>query len=236
MDIPQSVSKSVADFYDHYSQAWDVSRSAPWPGWQQSWQLISQELPANFSCLDLGCGNGRYLKFLLTQTPKLGEYLGLDISRGLLNIASGRFEAANIEFQQRDLSQPWELDRKFDLVSAIAVLHHIPTQEQRVQFIESAANSLQPGGLLLFSIWDFWQDSATPGRIAKPQGQTGPGDYWLSWSAAKEKLRFAHAFSEQELSELLEASGMELLQKFSADGKNAKLNQYYILKNTSAHS
>ena len=49
-------------FYRENADAFDVTRRVPWPGWNR----LAEFLPATgpLSTLDLGCGNGRFLRWL----------------------------------------------------------------------------------------------------------------------------------------------------------------------------
>lgn len=45
----------------------------------------------------------------------------------------------------------------FDAVICIAVIHHLSTEERRVQAIEEMARILRPGGLMLVYVWAMEQ-------------------------------------------------------------------------------
>jgi len=71
--------------------------------------------------LDLGCGNGRLYKLL---EDKNIDYTGIDSSQKLIDIA--RFQFSKAKFLLGDaLSLPFK-KQKFDVIFAIAFLHHIP--------------------------------------------------------------------------------------------------------------
>jgi SAM-dependent methyltransferase len=86
----------------------------------------SQVLPVLFevfkpqSILDVGCGLGNWIE--VAKKMGVPEVIGVDgdyVNRSLLKI-----EAA--EFVERDLKQPFDLNRKFDVSICLEVAEHLP--------------------------------------------------------------------------------------------------------------
>jgi SAM-dependent methyltransferase len=80
--------------------------------------VIDQTHPR--SVLDVGCGQGAWL----AVWAELGitEFLGLDgvqVDQKMLMIPRQRFRAL-------DLANPWQLNRRFDLVQSLEVAEHLP--------------------------------------------------------------------------------------------------------------
>lgn len=72
--------------------------------------------------LELGCGTGRVTHRLLAAK----HILALDVSEGMLSIAKRRLNQTHIQFEQRDLDQPWGLsDTHFQVLVSALVLEHI---------------------------------------------------------------------------------------------------------------
>lgn len=105
-------------------------------------QTVKQVLTGNDQkIMDLGCGAGFSAEYL---EGRFGEYLGVDYSEKLIdlakkhvNVANAKFEAANI----RDL----DLADSFDGAFMIGVLHHLTQPDETVQ---SVVDCLKPGGWL----------------------------------------------------------------------------------------
>ncbi|GAB4128582.1 MAG: hypothetical protein OHK0045_02990 [Raineya sp.] len=110
----------------------------------QSAELI---LPIVFSLigvptnvLDVGCGNGSWLKVL----EKYGvSYQGIDGS----HVSEKNFLADYACFRAEDLSRPFHLHKKYDLVLSLEVAEHLPLEAADV-FIE---NLVKHGDTILFS-------------------------------------------------------------------------------------
>jgi len=100
--------------------------------------------------LDIGTGTGRILEVL---GPKVGNGIGVDLSREMLRLARSRLERAglrNCSVRQGDMYRlPWPA-RSFDAVTIHQVLHYA---ERPAAAIAEAARVLRPGGRL--AVVDF---------------------------------------------------------------------------------
>lgn len=92
--------------------------------------------------LDVGCGPGETDAYLVDE---LGELHGVDISEGLLDTARDRNPGVTYMLYDGD-RLPFD-DRRFDLVFAICVVHHVPPTHWR-RFVAELSRVLRPGGLL----------------------------------------------------------------------------------------
>jgi hypothetical protein len=91
-----------------------------------------------------GCGNGRYL-----DVNPLIFKVGCDRSEGLIDICRERgFDA----FIADGLLLPYR-SAGFDAVISIAVLHHLSTQEHRIQAVKELVRIARPGAHVLIYVW-----------------------------------------------------------------------------------
>ncbi len=92
------------------------------------------------SLIDLGCGQG----FLAGEIPDKVRYVGVDIGKDLLSIASQHHKRA--EFYERDLAKPLDIPEKpFTHGIFLLSLQNIPDLKTA---IESGSRYLAPGGRL----------------------------------------------------------------------------------------
>jgi ubiquinone/menaquinone biosynthesis C-methylase UbiE len=90
--------------------------------------------------LEVGCGTGHWLALLSDQIKSV---FGLDLSSGMLLQAGRRKLPAELT-QGRAEQLPFQTNA-FDLISCVNAVHHFRQPEL---FVQEAARSLRPGGLL----------------------------------------------------------------------------------------
>lgn len=225
-------------FYTQNAASFSASRQSPWKGWSQLVPYFPREA---FDLLDVGCGNGRFERFLLQHTLALSSYTGLDASPVLLKIAREHVSTLPhiSTYKPLDLTLPksWPpISRGFDVVVMLAVLHHIPSRTLRLELVEHMASLLRPKGVLIISLWHYESDARFQRKIIPwdqvpeiPHSELEAGDYVLSWNNDFTIMRYVHVFSELEVQEVVSSSGLHQIKAFWADGQNQGLNQYLVL-------
>ena len=89
------------EFYNRFGDQFSATRQRLQPGVRK----ILETIQADVSVLDLGCGNGHFLRELNRRGHK-AALLGVDFSLPLLRDAES---APGVEFREVDLSQ-WTVD------------------------------------------------------------------------------------------------------------------------------
>jgi SAM-dependent methyltransferase len=113
------------------------------------------------SVLDIGCGVGAWLS--VHRTLGVTETVGVDgdyVDRSLLQIA-------NTDFLARDIAQPFDLGRRFDLVECLEVAEHVPHSASETL----VDNITRHGDHILFS-------AAVPGQGGENHINEQPLGYW----------------------------------------------------------
>ena len=222
-------------FYSEHGRDFSETRLRLQPGVRR----LIETLHKDESILDLGCGNGELAR-TLSREGFHGSYLGLDFSLSLLNKAEDEAFAFPVRFMESDLSAPgWEAaigKTKFDLVFALAVLHHLPGTELRLETLDKVHALLKREGRFLLSNWQFLDNPRLKARI-QPWGLIGlspqevdPNDHLLDWKHGSKGLRYVHQFDENELGELANKSRFEVRETFYSDGENKRSGLYQIWK------
>ena len=236
-------------FYREQAESFSGKRERPWRGWTRLLAWIPER---PLSVLDVGCGNGRFGRFL-AEHRTLTRYTGLDASGPLLAIAQADppradqrdWIAADFVASPPDRALP---SGPFDRVGLFGVLHGVPGREHRRALLEASAARLAPKGLLVFTSWCFADDPRLAGRIVAwdraaqiepidrgDPKRLEPGDHLLPWGAAGSTLRFGHSLDTSERSELIAAlpttrtTTLTKLAEFSDDGPRGDLNHYCLL-------
>ncbi len=156
------------------------------------------------SIVEFGCGTGNQVA-ALRRTFAGARLVGLDISRGSLEVAERRHGGANVVFRT-----PAEFDAPAgaDLVFANGVFHHIPPAEHG-RWIRYLVRLLRPGGRLAIFENNPWSPAARlvmrlipfdrdaimvrPGRLAAGLREAGlevlAREYWFIFPRALGFLR-----------------------------------------------
>ena len=223
-------------FYDEFGDSFSATRLRLQPGVLR----ILGGLEGGESVLDLGCGNGGLAREVARRGHH-GAYLGIDSSLPLLREAQ-KHQAAGfpIAFLQADLAHfslvadGLPLRPSWDLVTAFAVLHHIPGTALRLELLRAVHRVLAPVGRFVLSNWQFLNSERLESRI-RPWEAAGirptevdPGDHLLDWKRGGQGLRYVHHFSEEELSALAVESGFRVAESFLSDGENGRLGLYQV--------
>lgn len=98
------------------------------------YRIVSRLVPDGASVLDVGCGDGAFLKFMHDSRPKC-RLLGADISR----TAISALENAGLAGQRIDPAQPLEhqLDGHWEYVVLMEVIEHVVDAEGLVRQVMS---------------------------------------------------------------------------------------------------
>ena len=223
------------EFYTRFGASFSATRQRIQPGVRR----VLEILKGDESILDLGCGNGEFARALAKQGHR-GSYLGLDFSIPLLRDAEMQMSGFSVRFMEADLTMLSEVTEQllvtgnWSVVTAFAVLHHIPSTELRLQLLRIVNQLLKGDGLFIHSHWQFLNSEKLRGRI-QPWNATSisetdvdPGDYLLDWRSNGKGLRYVHHFDEKELRELARASRFKIVDTFYSDGETGNLGLYQI--------
>jgi 2-polyprenyl-3-methyl-5-hydroxy-6-metoxy-1,4-benzoquinol methylase len=221
-------------FYREFADQFSQTRQRLQPGVLR----LLEGIQPGVALLDLGCGNGE-LGLELAARGHHGGYTGLDFSPGLLEAARRRLpDGYPARLYRVDLSAAgWEAvleHDRFEIVTAFAVLHHIPGEQLRTTILRTIHHLLQPAGRLLLSNWQFLGSEKLRSRIL-PWEAAGleaavvdEGDYLLDWRSGGLGQRYVRHFSEQELLDLAEASQFVVRDQFFSDGEGGRLGLYQV--------
>ena len=207
--------------------------------------------------LDVGCGNGRLIEAF--KNKKI-NYLGVDNSKKLIEAAKINFlysrlpaqaglrgnDETEYEFKNADILELDKLpENNFDYIFCIAVLHHLPGEDLRIEALRQMKNKLKPGGKIIITVWNFWskekfrrmilkygllkllgKNNFDFGDILFNWGNNNPAHLLNKFEGKGEKIsqRYYHAFTKNELKKLVASAGLKI-EKLYKD----KYNYYLIL-------
>ena len=104
-------------------------------------------LPPNAEWFDMGCGSGRWARFV---APRVGLLHCIDPSSALAVAVSTLADQPNVQFHQASVAASSLLPNSQDFGYSLGVLHHVP---DTAAAIRSCAELLKPGAPLLLYLY-----------------------------------------------------------------------------------
>jgi len=211
-DQQEQLLKVVRDNYREIATQFDATRKKYlWPELQK----ILNSLADGCRLLDVGCGNGRLIENL--KNKKI-NYLGVDNSEELINLAIVNYPGYS--FKVGDiLNLTAVTDQKFDLVISVAVLHHLPSKELRLEALKQLKAMAASDGQIVFSVWKLWSNRKYQKYLWRSfwkkltlRSQLDFGDILFPWKNDKGEAvskRYYHVFTKRGLKNLVEAAGFK---------------------------
>jgi ubiquinone/menaquinone biosynthesis C-methylase UbiE len=202
-ETAQALLKLSQEEYDEYASEFSTSRQFFW----DELKFLKKYVDSGDCLLDIGCGNGRLSDMFENKNI---QYIGIDFSKELIEIAKKERGKNRIFIQANALKLPFK-DNYFDTVFSIAVLHHIPSKENRIKFLTEANRVLKPNGACVITVWNTlqWRFLKTHKKHFwdKLWGHSDLdfGDMIIPFGKNKRK-RYVHTFTKRKLQKLLKKS------------------------------
>jgi SAM-dependent methyltransferase len=222
--VAEKILKETESGYDLISTKFSQTRKHFWRGLE----FIGNYTKAGDRVLDYGCGNGRLLE-LIGSIENI-QYLGLDVSKELIDRAKGKYQGSNIQFSKLNIDQEsLALEKNFfNTGYSIAVFHHFPSRAYRKKVAHLIAGALKDDGYIIVTVWYLWQKKYF-GNILKNWMDKILGKSQLDWNdclipftdnQGNKFPRFHHAFTKRELKKLFEDVGFQTELCAVSDGRN----------------
>jgi tRNA (uracil-5-)-methyltransferase TRM9 len=211
-EIAKALLEKVRADYDGIADDFSTTRNAPWP---ETERFKTYARPGD-RVLDIGCGNGRAYQLFAGLAI---DYEGVDVSAQLIRHAKAKVNDLLANFSVGSMTAlPCE-DAEFDVAMAMAVLHHVPSRQFRLQALREARRVLKPGGWLLMTNWNLWRPRYLPlhaAALLKKLVGLSPyegNDLFVPWRmGGKDVRRYYHAFTRGELVRLCSDAGFDIVE------------------------
>jgi tRNA (uracil-5-)-methyltransferase TRM9 len=227
-EVAEEIIKSVKESFNLIAEDFSLTRERLW----EDIKFLFDHLQKGEKVLDLGCGNGRFYPWF---QEKEVEYVGIDFSPRLIEIAKKNFSQGNFY-----LGNAFELPFKnseFNAVFAIALLHHIPSNELRLKTLSEIKRVLKKDGLFALTVWNLWQKRYFKYLISEfkkkvlGKSQLDFKDCYIPWCKGKVKVqRYCHAFTLRELKKIIQKSNFHILQAGHTEREGYKPNIYVLAR------
>lgn len=212
---------------------------------------------AAIEVVDVACGNMRLAPYLATElAPAQVRHTGIDSCPALAggippHAAEGLPKNLTTDFVELDIlgavldrgprAIADALERPADLACCFGFMHHVPGSALRQAVLSGIVGALRPQGLAVVSFWQFMDDARLAAKadaaraldLAREAGiALEEGDHLLGWQDDEQTVRYCHHVTEAAIDALaagVSDSAREIC-RFSADGRNGRLNRYLVLE------
>ena len=224
--------KETPEIYNQIAEDFSDTRGKWWQGFGDFAKYVKD----GGKVLDVGCGNGRMAQIF---AGKKIEYLGLDNSKELIQIAQERYASQpDYKFAVADALALELPEAGFDLILMIAVLHHIPTRQGRQKIINDLYRALKPGGHVVISNWNLFKIGGRKKfryfpylfdwRFKASRGVRGLADAFVPWKAdlpkADWQARYIHSFGRREMARLMKSAGFKIESNYFYSKSRGRTN------------
>lgn len=168
--------------YDNFASSFSNTRYSHW----NNVKLFLDKIPKYSIVYDVGCGNFKYNSY-----RKDIIIIGNDISLKLLECSQILYKNPKI-ILANGLNLPYK-NKSCDFSISIAVLHHLETYEQRLQYMKELIRVTKYN--IHVTVW------AAEQKIKSSWINKNNNDYLIPWQ--NKYLRFYHLFDKNEVIKLL---------------------------------
>lgn len=174
---------NVEQVYDYIAKDFDTTRRKVWPAVSE----FLDSLPKDCRILEVGCGNGKNM----TYRNDL-KFTGVDLSQEMVRICKSK----GLHVYKANMLELPFLNKSFDVVISVAVLHHLDSEEKRIMAIKEMLRVLKDKGQMFIQVWAYTdgnKDKMVPFKPKDGKGET--------------KYRYYHFYQEDELEKEISSSG-----------------------------
>jgi len=227
-ELQKELLKIVKFNYEEIAESFNQTRKkAIWPELEN----LSKNISSGVKVLDVGCGNGRLVEVLEKKNVK---YLGIDQSDKMIEIA--KRSRIGYEFRVGNILELGKISEvNFDYVFSIAVLHHLPSKELRIEALRQMKNKINNEGRIVLTVWNLWKQKKYRKKIIKfwalhliGKNKLDFGDILFDWKKSdknSKSKRYYHAFTKMELKKIIKKAGLKIEKLYSDN-----YNYYIVLK------
>jgi len=209
------------EFYKNHEESFSKSRDLNfWKGFFFVLKYIKSET----NILDLGCGNGRFLQFLLEKSVDFKSYLGVDSTIEFIKQNKEKYQQGNFHTQDIFEYENFQKIGSYNLVVIFGVTHHIASKEFRINWFKNLNHLVEKNGVLVLSFWKF--DILKSYKFIPNFYKIEENDYFLGWKKDFSNLRFCHFYNLKEINEIKRTlKNFKVIQECEADS-----NTYIVLQ------
>jgi len=214
------ISLAVQNMYNKVGGYFSKTREKSYgknSNWPETQEFLERVRPGQ-SVLDIGCGEGRLLTGLADEV----EYLGVDFSSTLIEIARKKYPSR--EFRLGDIAEPatWEELGRYDYVCSVATLHHVPTRERQLYVLKMMKEKCQDEGQLFLTTWNLYNERLSEKKLKEHELVSGE---IVELSFDSTPGRYVMAMDMAYVEELVADAGWEIEEIYYADRVGKRVDE-----------
>lgn len=180
-------------FYEDKAEEFSKTRGYIWPCVKK---YLDNNAYKNNTLIELGCGNGKNIKYAIENGFDIDNIFAIDNSLNLIKICNR--VCTNVILG--DICKLDFINIQFDNVMCIAVLHHISNEIQRSKVFQNLYNLCKKGGSIIITVWSF--EKQYNGKKSRFNKDFNPGDNIVYWKHMDQ--RYYYIYTEESLVLFLE--------------------------------
>ncbi len=219
--------KKLEEIYENIAPEFSASRQTT----GKEFETFEPYIKNGETILDLGCGNGRFIKFLEPLSKKKKEsyhYIGIDNSPSLLQLARKNHPSSTF-IHGNQLNIPLK-NETIDTLANIRAFHHIPSKKLQLKALQEMKRVLKKDGTLIITVWNLYQNKYKKERMASKWrslmsfGRYNSQDLLIPW--ANKGNRYYYAFRPHELQKIVTLAGFQVIDFFGVrDGEKCEFKK-----------
>lgn len=232
MSKEYKIISQLKNFYNIEAEKFSLTRKKKWP----EFNFILDEIKSyskewKVKILELWCWDGRFYWYLKENLDISFDYVWVDISDNLINIAKSKYKwdkYANFVVDEMFNYLKIEEQQKYDFVILIASFQHIPSENMRLSVLKGIYKVLNYWGKVIMTNWSFskwflkkyWKEIIKSFfRSVLTFGNRKWNDINVPWKTDKWVVleRYYHIFTLSELKSLLNLSWFIIEKSFFID-------------------
>ena len=136
--------------------------------------------------IEVGCGNGKNLKYAINNGYNIDDTIGIDNSNSLINICNH----VSLNVILGDICNVSFINTEFDNVLCIAVLHHLSTDKNRQIALNNLYKLCKKGGTIIITVWSY--ETEYMNNISTYKRQFTAGDNIIYWKKRDERYYYIY--------------------------------------------
>ena len=193
---------NIAQSFSRAAKQYDKAASLQQQAGHQLLSVMSNVIPVMSveTIIDVGCGTGYFIEQLQRQYSAQ-QYIGLDLSQGMLAFAKQKYGASEkVHWLQGDAEEIALDDASVDIIYANFSLQWCKNLEV---LLSGFYRLLTPGGYCCFTTL----------------GKNTLSELRAAWAATDSDAHVNHFFSQQQWQQAITASGLNVMQHYQQESK-----------------